>query len=101
VTWYDPHAGKYRSTLPHKIVFEFGWPVVRWIMFNCMSSERAHHVGIKGLYWLGIVDDIWGWAIFPFKIVWLFGVVLWVTYAYIWLIERSGRLMVGPKPIAW
>jgi len=69
--WWDPHVERYRSTLPHKLVFGFGWTVVRWVMFHCMSSEAAHHWGIRSLRWFGSVDDAWSWATLLPKLLWL------------------------------
>lgn len=45
--WWDDDAQRYRSSLPYKIFYVWGWPVARWIMFNCMSKEFAHVFAIK------------------------------------------------------
>lgn len=60
-SWYDEHAGKTRTSLPYKIFYVWLWPLERWVMFNCMTSEFAHwfalHVAIP---FVGKIDRIWG-----------------------------------------
>ena len=44
--WWDQDAGRYRTSLPYKVFYVWTWPLSRWLMFHCMSSERAHQFGI-------------------------------------------------------
>lgn len=62
-TWWDNDAKKHRSTLVYKVFYVWGWPAARWIMFNCISSERAHtfavHWAIPIIY---RIDRVWCFA---------------------------------------
>ena len=89
-SWYDPYAERYRSTLPHKLAFGFGWPVVRWVMFHSMPCETAHHSGIRALQILGWVDAVWSWLVLPFQMI---GLCIAVTY--LCALKATGRVMVG------
>ena len=65
MTWYDPIAKRERSTLPHKVFFIWGWPLIRFLMFHCMSSEQAHYFGIHiGIPFAAWVDRIWQQLVF-------------------------------------
>lgn len=59
-SWWDADAKKYRTTLVYKIFYVWGWSFIRWIMFNFMSSERAHVFAIRfGIPMIGLLDKIW------------------------------------------
>lgn len=59
-TWWDDDAKRYQSTFVYKVFYVWGWPVARWVMYNCMSSERAHTFA---LHWaipiIGRIDRVW------------------------------------------
>lgn len=57
--WWDERAGKYRSTLPYKLFYVWGWPVVRWVLFHCMSSERAHLFALRAIPFAAWIDRQW------------------------------------------
>ena len=97
MSWYDPYQGRYRSTLVHKLVFVWGWPLVRWVMFHCMPSETAHHVGIRSLKYLDYANKAWAWVSIPLTLLWIVVIEIWVTYLYLWILEKSGRVMTGPR----
>lgn len=62
--WWDDNAQRHRSTLIYKVFYVWGWPVIRWVMFRCMSSERAHVFAVHyGIRWIGWLDEAWTWGI--------------------------------------
>ncbi len=62
MTWWDSRAGRYRSSLPHKILHVWCWPLIRWTMFR-LPSETAHHMAIRGIWFAGRVERVWGWVV--------------------------------------
>lgn len=62
--WWDDDAKKYRSTLPCKVFYVWGWPAIRWLLHNAMSEEQAHWFGIHvGIRLVSAVDKAWRWGI--------------------------------------
>ncbi len=61
-TWWDPSAGRYRSSLPHRILHVWLWPVIRRAMFT-LPSETAHHLAIRGIRLVDRIDRAWGWVV--------------------------------------
>lgn len=61
-TWYDARAGRYRASLPHKIVYVWGWRLIRWVMYR-LPEETAHHMAIRGIWLMGLVDRVWSWLV--------------------------------------
>lgn len=61
-TWYDPRTGRYRSSLPHKVAYVWGWPVIRWVMHR-LPEETAHHAAIRGIRLVWLADRAWSWAV--------------------------------------
>ena len=41
---------------------EWTWPLTRWVLFHCMSCERAHHSGMWGIWIVGKIDEVWCFA---------------------------------------
>jgi hypothetical protein len=56
--WYDPHAHRYRTSLVNKIFHEWGWHVIRPVLFR-LPHETAHHAGIRGIWLVGKIDRAW------------------------------------------
>lgn len=58
-TWWDEDKRRYRSTLTHKVFYVWGWPVLRWIMFNTMKPQQAHylaiHFGIPCIHYIDLL----------------------------------------------
>ncbi len=62
MTWWDLRAGRYRSSLPHKIMHVWCWPMIRRVMFR-LPSETAHHMAIRGIWFAGRIERVWGWVV--------------------------------------
>jgi hypothetical protein len=60
--WWDEHAGKYRISLIHKLFYVWGWPIIRAVMFR-LPCETAHHLAIRSLCIVEIIDTIWSWIV--------------------------------------
>lgn len=71
--WWDTDTQKYRSTLVHKVFYVWGWPVLRWTLFRCVSGEQAHWLAIHvGIRLVDRIERIWTWSIvFPAAVVFL------------------------------
>lgn len=58
-TWWDDDKQRYRSSLPYKVFYVWGWPVISFGM-RFMRPETAHvfslHVGIP---FVGAIDRVW------------------------------------------
>lgn len=58
--WWDDNAQKYRTSLVYKIFYVWGWPALRWIMYNCMKPETAHVFALHfGIPFVGRLDRVW------------------------------------------
>src|SRR4051812_34581844 len=56
--WWDADKQRYRRSLPAKIFYQWGWLLLRRIMF-LLPEETAHHLAIRGLRWVEAIDRIW------------------------------------------
>lgn len=88
--WYDDRTKRYKTSLPYKVFYIWGWPLERWVMFNCMTSEFAHwftiHVAIP---FVGKVDRIWERVVTIMAVIALIFIVL--------LSLLPGFSLEGPK----
>jgi hypothetical protein len=57
--WWDEHAGRYRTSLPYKVFYAWGWPLIRRAMFAIPDRDLAHHVGIRGIWLVDRVERAW------------------------------------------
>jgi hypothetical protein len=53
--WYDDSKKKYRSSLIHKIFYNYGWKPIRFFMF-LLPSEFVHHQAIKSIWLIHKLD---------------------------------------------
>lgn len=68
-TWYDERAGRYRESVPFKFFYRWTWPVTRWLMFHCMTSEAANWFGIHvAIPTVHRIDQVWSVIAFPFRL---------------------------------
>lgn len=56
--WWDENLGRHRRSLVHKIFHVWGWPAIRWVMYR-LPEETAHHLAIRGIWLVGLIDRIW------------------------------------------
>jgi hypothetical protein len=82
--WWDDRAEKERSTLVYKVFYVWLWPIERWALFHCMSSERAHWFGIHvAMPTVALIDVIWRGLV-------LAGVVPLLLLMRLWCWSRGG-----------
>lgn len=79
--WWD--ANRYRSTLPHKVLYVWCWPVIRAVM-SALPPETAQHLAIRGIKLAAWVERRWGCfvttaAIFALIAIRLLIVLPWFT----------------------
>jgi hypothetical protein len=71
--WWDDHAKKYRRSLIYKIFYVWFWPVIRWVLYNCMQPETAH---VFAIHWaipiVGRIQRIYSFVVvLPLVIIFL------------------------------
>jgi hypothetical protein len=94
--WYDQSVDRYRSTLPDKVFHEWGWPLLRRVLF-CLPEGLAHKAGLRGTLWIDRIDRAWQAVTWLPLLAWLLIVVLPARFLYQLFWEKTGLLMVGPR----
>lgn len=57
-TWWDEDKKRYRSNLPYKIFYVWGWPVIQFAM-NRLPGDIVHEMAIPGVKLIHLIGRVW------------------------------------------